>query len=112
MFKNKKPIFQDDQDGKQRTKYVMKTIHELFTERIEPAFGDAKLAYVWPIENVWGAINEKLRSKEFKTETSLLTEITKHWKTFTPLKCQQMISTILERLKKVIENYGNQIYEH
>ncbi|CAF3142886.1 unnamed protein product [Rotaria sp. Silwood2] len=57
------PIFHDDQDQKQRTILVRDTVAALFSEHIEPADGDAKFADVWRIENVWGALKEKLRGK-------------------------------------------------
>ncbi len=40
------PIFHDDQDQKQRTVLVRETVAELFSERVEPADGDAKFADV------------------------------------------------------------------
>ena len=50
------PIFHDDQDRKQRTILVRSTVAQLFSELIEPEDGDAKLADVWRIGNVWGSI--------------------------------------------------------
>ncbi|CAF1549825.1 unnamed protein product, partial [Rotaria sp. Silwood1] len=37
-------IFQDDADTKQRTKIVLETIDELFSDRISPQEDDAKFA--------------------------------------------------------------------
>ncbi|CAF3480899.1 unnamed protein product [Rotaria sp. Silwood1] len=71
------PIFQDDQDSKQRTSFAMTTIESFFDERISPEDGDAKFADVWPIERVWGAIKEKIRGKQFKNEAQRKKEIVK-----------------------------------
>jgi hypothetical protein len=54
------PIFHDDQDQKQRTKLVRDTVAQLFKERMTPLVGDAKFADVWRIENVWGALKERI----------------------------------------------------
>ncbi|CAF4580342.1 unnamed protein product [Rotaria sp. Silwood1] len=74
------PIFHDDQDQKQRTILVRDTVAALFSERIEPADGNAKFADVWRIENVWGALKEKLRGKA--TRTSNEREAIQLWKHF------------------------------
>ena len=95
-----------------KTKIAVDTIDKFFNERILPHDGDAKFADVWPIENIWGAIKEKIRGKEFKSETQLIREINKQWQWFTPAKCKQMMEKIPERLRKVINNKGNQVYEH
>ena len=57
------PIFQDDHASKHRTTITMDTVDSLFGERIDPDIGDVKLADVWVIEDVWGAIKERLREQ-------------------------------------------------
>ncbi|CAF1189010.1 unnamed protein product [Rotaria sordida] len=44
-------------------------VDSLFDERIESKIGDAKLADIWPIENVWRAIKGKLRGQQFDNES-------------------------------------------
>ncbi|CAF1562607.1 unnamed protein product [Didymodactylos carnosus] len=56
-------IFQDDQDSKHRTKVAMDVLYDHFEEKIKPNDGDAKIADVWPIENIWGILKEKTRGK-------------------------------------------------
>ena len=63
----------------------------LFDERIEPKIGDAKLADMWPIENVWGTIKEKLRGQQFDNESKLEKKVLQQWKMFTPEKCRHMM---------------------
>ena len=106
------PIYQDDQDSKQRTAFAITTIDSLFDERINPEDGDAKFADVWPIERVWGSIKEKIRGKQFKNEDELEKEIVKQWKAFTVIKCKEMIEKIPSRLRQIIDKDGEQVHDH
>ena len=60
----------------------MNTIGSLFDERIDPEIGDAKLADVWAIENVWSVIKEKLRGKQFENVSELENQVTQQWRMF------------------------------
>ena len=53
----------------------MDTIVSLFGERIDPEIGDAKLADVWVIENVWGVIKERLRGQQFNDASELENQV-------------------------------------
>ncbi|CAF5023771.1 unnamed protein product, partial [Rotaria sp. Silwood1] len=46
-------IFQDDQDRQQRMRVALDAVEHVFHHWIEPKDCAAKLADVWPIENVW-----------------------------------------------------------
>lgn len=105
-------IFQDDQDSKHRTKVAMDVIYDLFEERIEPDDGDAKLADVWPIENIWGILKEKTRGKKFENLDLLVDFINSEWRKITPDQCEAMLDNIPKRLAKVVQLDGNQVYEH
>jgi hypothetical protein len=105
-------IFQDDQDTKQRTRVAMDTVDEFFDERIQPEDGDAKLADCWFIENVWGILKEKTRLKSFSNEASLVRCINQEWKKITANQCEEMMDKVPQRLWKIIQNKGDQIYEH
>jgi hypothetical protein len=106
------PIFQDDQDNKHRTTAVKEIVDFLFDERIDPKIGDAKLADIWPIVNVWGAIKEKLRGQQFENELELEKQVIQQWKTFTPEKCRQMMERIPHRLTLLMDVNGEQIHSH
>ena len=108
---NLAPVFQDDQDSKHRTIKAMRTVRMYFSERIDPEDGDAKYADVWPIENVWGSIKEKLRGEKFENERDLEKQVIKQWRTFTADKCKRMMTQIPYRLKKVIDLDGEQFHE-
>ena len=105
-------IWQDDQDTKQRTRVALDTVNEFFDERIEPGEFDAKFADVYPIENVWGILREKVRGKTFPTTQDLVECVNEEWVKITTKQCKHMISKIPIRLKKVIKNKGDQVYEH
>jgi len=47
-----KIVWQDDCDTKHRTKHVITTVDQLFAERIAVNEQSAKMADIWPIENV------------------------------------------------------------
>ncbi|CAF3557640.1 unnamed protein product [Rotaria sp. Silwood1] len=106
------PIFHDDQDQKQRTILVRDTVAALFSERIEPADGNAKFADVWRIENVWGALKEKLRGKVFATVLELEKEVEKEWRNFSKEKCEKMMDQIPYRLQLIIDNNGEHIHKY
>ncbi|CAF4197363.1 unnamed protein product, partial [Rotaria sp. Silwood2] len=73
-------IFQDDSKSKQRTKIIERIVDELFDHRILPEEDDAKFADVWPIENVWGILKEKVREKLFPSFEQLKMRLNKEWK--------------------------------
>ncbi|CAF4663029.1 unnamed protein product [Rotaria sp. Silwood2] len=106
------PIFRDDQDSKHRTAIVMDTINSLFGERVDPEIGDSKLADVWVIENVWGAIKERLRGQQFNDASELENQVAQQWRIFTVEKCRQRMEEIPDRLKRVIDQDGKQIHNH
>lgn len=105
-------IFQDDQDRKQRTQVALYAVKHVFIHRIEPKDCAAKLADVWPIENIWGTLKEKLRGREHKDIVQLKNDIKNEWKKIGVSLCQQMIDEIPARLKLVIDQGGNQIKVH
>ncbi|CAF4195086.1 unnamed protein product [Rotaria magnacalcarata] len=105
-------VFQDDQDRKQRMHVALNAVKRVFINRIESKDCNAKLADVWPIENVWGALKENLRGREYDNIEQLKDDIKKEWIKFSVSLCQQMMDKIPARLKLVIDQGGNQIREH
>ena len=65
-FGNLDVIFQDDQDGKQRTQFAINAVNVFFEKWIEPEDGYAKLVEVWPIKNIWGVLKKKTKGKNLK----------------------------------------------
>ncbi len=110
VFKNTDliPISQDVQDTKHRITTIKEIVGSLFDERIDPKIGDVKLADIWPIENVWSTIKEKLKGQQFNNE--LERQLGQQWKMFTPDKYRQIMERIPYRLKLVIDQDGEQIH--
>ena len=89
-------------------------VKRVFINRIEPVDCDAKLADVWPIKNVWGALKENIRGREYNNIEELKNDIKKEWQksdVFVCL-CYRMMDKIPTRLKLVIDEGGHQIREH
>ncbi|CAF1580441.1 unnamed protein product [Rotaria sp. Silwood1] len=102
-------IFQDVQDRKQRMRVALDAVDHVFHNRIEPKDCTAKLADVWPIENVWGILKEKLRGRQYNSLEHMKNDIRSEWNQFSVSLCRRMIDKIPERLKLVIDKGGNQI---
>ena len=86
-----------------------KTVRNLFKFRIEPKDMASKMADVWPIENIWGILYEKLRGEDTKTEKELIRKINKIWRNIGKEVCTKMMESIPIRLNAVIHINGNQI---
>ena len=106
------PIFQDDQDRKQRTQLVMETVDNIFADRAQPSDADAKFADLWRIENVWGALKENIRGKVFSTSLELENAVSKEWRKFSIQKCAQMMDEMPNRLRLIIEKNGEHVHTH
>ncbi len=104
-------IWEDDCDKKHRTQHVLDVAAELFNERIEPEDQSAKLADVYPIENVWGWLYEHLRGIETSSTKDVKREVNKIWRQISPESCEKMMISIPSRMKAVIEKEGNQIFK-
>ena len=99
-------IWQDDGDSKHRSHYVLQEMDDIFCERIAPAEQADKMADVWPIENIWGYIKQKLDLYEIKDLVTLKTKIIEIWRTISSETCSTMISSIPRRLQCVIDKQG------
>ena len=78
----------------------------------DPQDGDAKFANVWSIENVWGAIKEKIRGGEFDDEVELEKQVVQQWRQFTSTKCKQIMTKIPDRIREVINVSRDRIRGH
>ena len=104
-----KLVWQDDGDSKHRTKHVQQTIEKYFAQRIPIKQQAAKMADIWPIENVWGILREKLSGNDCENVVKLKKQIMKKWQSFTPELCHKLMSSIGRRLKAVIKKNGEQV---
>ncbi|CAF1262097.1 unnamed protein product [Rotaria sordida] len=104
-------IFQDDCDRKQRTKQVLGTVTKYFHQRIDPNDCTSKKADIWPIENIWAIIREKLRGIEFQNIRTLKAAINKVWRSIDATTCKKMMESIPRRMMAVIEKDGSNIHK-
>ena len=94
-----KLVWQDDGDKKQRTPLALMTVSNFFDERIYVEEQSAKMAHVWPSENVWAILRQK----------KLKNKIIQEWKNFTPELCNRLMSSIGKRLQAVVKKNGDQV---
>ena len=64
-------VWQDDGDTKHRTQLVQETINNFFERRVPIDEQSPKMADIWPIENVWGILRQRLGVDEVKTLAQL-----------------------------------------
>jgi hypothetical protein len=102
-------IWQDDMDSKHRSSYALNKIDELFCERITHDEEASKMADIWPIENIWGYIKEKIDEHEVENITALKYKIIQIWNTIKPDMCSKLINSIPKRLQCVINKKGHLI---
>jgi len=61
---------------------------------------------IWPIENVWAYIKEKLEEEEFKNVLLLKKRIVTICKSITPAMCSKWINSIPKWLQALIKKKG------
>ena len=94
----------------QRSKVALDSIDRNFRERIPYELQAPKIAYIWPIENVWAIENQNLDGKVFHNIAELRAGIRASWRRISnKTLCNDLISSISNRLKAVIKKKGNQI---
>ena len=92
-----------------RSKVALDSIDRNFRERIPYELQAPKIAYIWPIENVWAIENQNLDEKVFHNIAELRAGIRASWCRVSNNKtlCKDLISSIPKRLKAVIKKKGN-----
>ena len=103
LFPDVNVIWQDDMNSKHRSSYALNKIDELFCDRITPDEEANKMADIWPIENVWGYIKEKIGEHEVENLATLKEKIAQIWNTINPDMCSKLINPIPKRLQCVID---------
>ena len=96
---------------KHRTEGVLETVDEFFNERLAISHQASRMADIWPIEKVWGYLNEKMKGEEFKTVNDLKQKISELWKEITPEMCNEWITHIPVALSTLIKMNGAQIHK-
>ena len=70
-----------------------------------------KFSDVWPIENVWGILKQRVGQKKCETPAEIKREITRVWRNIDADKplLARLMSSIPVRCKAVVEANGDQI---
>ena len=103
-------VWQDDPATIHRTPAALEAC-SAFKHRIPHEQQAPKMADIWPIENVWAILKQKVMEKEPKSKEDLKKVITRVWKEIDQDKelCRSLIRSIPRRLKAVIVLDGSQV---
>ena len=83
----------------------------VFGSRIPHEEQAVKMADVWPVENVWAIVKDRVKAKEPKNKAQLKRFITNVWKDIDMDKglCKRLMQSIPARLEAVIAKEGRQV---
>ena len=107
LVPNRAPIFVDQwlnaECAKIGKQWISMDRFLFFCERVTPAEQADKMADVWPIENIWHYIKQKLDACQIKDLVTLKTKIVEIWRTISSETCSTLIRSIPRRLQCVID---------
>ena len=89
--------------------FVLDPIENFFNKRIPVEEKQTQMADMWPIENVWAILLQRLGVNEFKSFKQLKNKIIQEWKNFEPELCDHLMSYLGRRLKAVVKKNGDQV---
>ena len=86
-------------------------VAETFKSRVDYRTQAPKMADVWPIENVWAILKDKVAQKKCTNEQQLRKAIVQAWMKIDQDKalCQRLMASLPLRLQAVIKKNGSQI---
>ena len=104
-------VWQDDPATIHRCPAAIDAVAESFKFRVPHDKQAPKMADVWPIENVWAIIKQKVKESEPANKEALRKTIVKVWREINDDKAllARLIFSIPRRLQAVILNNGDQI---
>ena len=104
-------MWQDDPATIHRFADALAAVQESFNFRVPHDKQSAKMADVWPIENVWAIVKDKVKESEPVNKEALRKVIIKCWREINADKSllARLMFSIPRRLQAVISNDGNQI---
>ena len=103
-------VWQDDPARIHRTAEALEAC-SAFKFRIPHDIQAPKMADVWPIENVWSIVKDRVMEKNPQTKNQLKFVIRQVWREVDRDKamCRRLIASIPKRLQAVIKVEGDQI---
>ena len=111
LFPRGDGVWQDDPATIHRCADAISAVQESFNFRIPHDKQSAKMADVWPIENVWAVVKDKVKESEPVNKEALRKVIIMCWREINADKSllARLMFSIPRRLQAVISNDGNQI---
>ena len=73
-------IFQDDGASIHIAEISLGAVRDTFETRVNPTLQAPKMADIWPIENVWGIIKDKVAKKPCQNNRELRQAIINAWR--------------------------------
>ena len=103
--------WQDDPATIHRCEAALTAVSESFDLRLDFTKQCPKFSDVWPIENVWGVVKERVAKQKCENLTQLKREITRVWREIDSDKALlgKLMKSIPKRCKAVIQARGDQI---
>lgn len=102
-------IYQDDGASIHRTPGSLNKVNELFNRRVDVKYQAAKCDDLWPIENVWGIIKERLALETFSNLAEMKTKISEIWQNISRRTRHRLISSIPKRCRKIVIKNGRRL---
>ena len=103
-------VWQDDPATIHRTANALEAC-SAFRARVPHDEQASKMADIWPIENVWAIVKDRVKAEEPKDKAALKRVIKKVWKEINLDKvlCKKLMKSIPARLEAVISVDGRQV---
>ena len=111
LYKRGQAIWQDDPATVHRAGISISAVERNFRFRVPHDIQAPKMSDVWPIENVWGILKDRVKSKDPKDKKELRKYINSEWRRISndTSLCIRLMSSLPLRLKAVIKKKGSQI---
>ena len=103
-------VWQDDNARIHRAPAAIQAC-QAFAERIPVSIQAPKMADIWPVENLWGLLGERLRKRGAKTKEEMMEILVEEWNLINNDKelCRNLIRSIPKRLEACVRVGGRQI---
>ena len=111
LYPDGSACWQDDPASIHRCQAAITAVSECFNKRLDHFKQCPKFSDVWPIENVWGIVKDRVSKKKCENLGQLKREITKVWRSINADKplLRRLMSSIPKRCQAVIQSRGDQI---
>ena len=105
-------IWQDDPASIHRCAAALAAVNDSFNRRLDHEVQCPKFSDVWPIENVWGIVKERVSQQKCETLAQLKRAIIGAWRSINEDRALvvKLMSSIPVRCRAVVESGGNQVH--